>query len=262
MKLSFVLIFISSFAFAITPKEIMKKNEDARQLIDIEAKAKLVTSTASGDKSKEFTWWRRLKADKIHYDTFTRFHAPAEIKNEAFLFQENEGDKTDIQMYLPAYKKIRRVEPAQQSSSFMGSEFSFSDIASPHVDDYEYLSQVEETCPTKEFEKEKCYKVEMKPATEAVKERTGVGRTVAWVLKSNFMVSKSENYDLDGKLWKKLETSDIRQVDTVQKKWMAFKLRMENVIKNKQTLLEFADTKVNKGIAESIFTLQNLQKER
>lgn len=258
------LIIAALLAIAAIPalaapsaKDIMLKNEDARRLKDVISSAALVTGGGgTAERSKKFTWWRKLSNDGVRFNTLTRFHAPAEIRNEGILFLEHEKDESDVMLYLPTYKKVRRIERQNQSGSFMGSELSYADIATPHVEDFNFTLVREEACPATATLK--CAVVESKPARPETLERTGYSRTVQWVRQDNFMAEKAENYDKDGALWKTIALSGIREVDKGARKWMAHKLFVSNVKNGKFTRLEFSDVKVNTGIADSVFTQQNL----
>ncbi|MGK5087270.1 outer membrane lipoprotein-sorting protein [Bdellovibrionota bacterium FG-2] len=259
-----VVVFFNACTFCapalagLSAKEIMTKNEEARKAAEIQSSAVITTGGGGGvERVKQFTWWRKLTADKARYSTMTRFHSPAEVRGEGILFLEHENDQNDVMMYLPAFKKIRRVESQQQSGSFMGSEFSYADIATPHVDDYKYSLIKEETCPGLKL---KCQVVESVPATEAVKERTGYTKTISWVREDNFMSVAAEFYGLDAVLLKKLSASEITEVDPTQHKWMALQLKIENLKSGRFTVLQFSAVAVNKGIPDSIFTQQNLSR--
>ncbi|NDD93149.1 outer membrane lipoprotein-sorting protein [bacterium] len=249
-------------AHALTGLEIMTRNEDARKVNEFESRAKLESGNTkdASTKIKEFSFWRKVQSDGIHNSTFTRFHAPAEVRNEGILIVENGSGKNDVLLYLPAYKKIRRVESQQQSGSFMGSVFSYSDIATPHVDEYQYRVMKEESCPTPESASVKCYVVEALPANDTIKERTGYSKSVAWVRHDNFMVVKGEYYNLEGALFKRLEASQIKLVDPKNQKWLSHSLYIIQLKTGDFTRLEFSKVKVNGGIADAIFTQQNLQK--
>jgi outer membrane lipoprotein-sorting protein len=255
VTLIFMIMVSFNYARAATlsAKEVMTRNEEVRKINDVNSNATLTTGGASGEKIKKFTWWRKLTADGTHFNTLTRFREPAEVRGEGILFLEHEGDQNDVQMYLPAYKKIRRVESQAQSGSFMGSEFSYADIATPHVDDYKY---------TLKEDAADHYVVESVPTTDAVRERTGYSKTVQWVRKDNFMADQGEFYDASGALWKKMKASDIREVDSAKHKWMAHDVRIDNVKNKKFTTLKFAGVKVNQGIADSTFSQQNLAREK
>ncbi len=242
-------------------KAIMQKNEEVRRVSDVNASALLTTGGGSGpERVKQFTWWRKLRADGVRFNTLTRFHQPAEIRGEGILFLETGPDQNEVLMYLPAYKKIRRVESQQQSSSFMGSEFSYSDIATPHVEDYSYKYLREEACPG--AAEVKCHVIESTPATEAVRERTGYSRATNWIRQDNSMEAQIEFYGLDGALRKRIEASEQKVVDATKGKWMAHKIRVVGAKTQKYTLLQFKSVKVNQGIPDATFTQQRLASER
>ncbi len=259
--LLFLLVTLPSVA-ALSAKEVMVKNEEARKVSDFEGKAKLSTGQEPGgsEKSKGFTIFRKIQSDGVHNSTLTRFHAPAEVRGEGILIVENTNGKNDVLIYLPAYKKIRRVESQQQSGSFMGSVFSYSDIATPHVEDYQYKELRTEKCPTAEAAGILCHVIECIPSNEAVRERTGYSKSIMWMRDDNHMGVAGEYYDLEGAKFKVLEANQIKIIDEKNKKWMAQSLKMTNLKTKEYTLLVFKDVKANKGIADALFTQQNLQK--
>jgi outer membrane lipoprotein-sorting protein len=247
----------SARAGSLSARDIMVRNEDARKIADVTSNATLTTGGPdTAEKVKQFTWWRKLSSDGVHFNTLTRFREPAEVRGEGILFHEREGDQNDIHMYLPAFKKIRRVESQAQSGSFMGSEFSYGDIATPHVDDYKY-ELVKENAPC-DGKKAQCYLIQSTPANDDIKERTGYSKTQQWLRKDNFMAVQGEYYDADGNLWKKLKASGIHEVDPTKHKWMSYDIRIDNAKNGRFTTLKFTDVKVNAGIPDSTFTQQNL----
>ncbi len=261
-------VFCAAFsqaAYAASPsaREIMAKNEEARRLKEVIAEATLVTQSPKQDpKSKRFSWSKKLSSDQIHFFTMTRFHSPAEVRDEGILFLERSGGQNEILLYLPAYKKIRRVETQDQKSSFMGSEFSYSDVSTPHLDDYTYRSVKEEPCPTDA--KISCYVIESTPANDTIKKRTGYLKSHGWIRKDNFMLAQAEFFEDDGKgavasaPFKRMIAPVIQEVDPKTHQWMATKIEMENLKNKKKTALEFKNVKVNSGIPDRVFTEQSL----
>jgi outer membrane lipoprotein-sorting protein len=248
-------IFGISSAFALDGREIMAKHEDARRIAQFTGQATMRSERPGAEvKEKKFTIWSKLKADGTRFNTLTRFSAPAEVKNEAILFLENDRGENDILLYLPAYQKVRRVERSQQSSSFMGSDFSYSDITTPHVDDYRYTLGGEEACPGSAGA---CYKIEGVPVTPAIRERTGYSKTLSWVRKDNFMIVRNENFGLDEKPAKHSTLSEIKKLSTG--KWLAHRIEVVSAAGGRTTL-EFRDVKTDAKIPDSLFTQQSLAK--
>lgn len=260
---AFSLFFSATIAAAapLPAKDIMAKNEAARRVKSMESSAVLTTAGGpGGEKKKEFRWWRELNNDQVHFNTLTRFQSPAEVKGEGILFLERAAGDTDVQLYLPAFKKVRRVETQQQSGSFMGSEFSYSDIATPKADDYQYKLVREEPCPGDASVK--CYVVESTPASEKVAESTGTSRSQKWIRQDNFMDIKAEYWDEKGALWKRMEATALKKVDPKENKWLAHKIKMDNLKNGRSTTLEFNEVKVNQEIPDSTFSVQNLSREK
>ena len=234
--------------------------DDVRKLDTSISEAKLMTSgKGTTERTKDFTWWRKLSTDKVHYNTLTRFHFPPEVRGEGILFLEHANGEDDIQLYLPNFKKIRRVETDQQSESFMGSEFSYSDITAVHVDDHTYSMVRVEDCP---HSKVKCWVISSTPISDQVKEQTGSIGGLVWIRQDNFMLAHGEYKDLEGKPWKVLDSENDEEVDKVKHKWMALKLKMENLKTTHITELEFKNVKVNQAMADSIFSVENLSREK
>jgi hypothetical protein len=264
-RLMIVIVLIAVPYFFVTAnasldaRGIMEKNDEARKIKDAVSTGEL--KTFGGDKkdnAKTFTWWRKLQTDRVHYNTLTRFHTPATIRGQGILFQERTEGENEIQLYLPTFKKIRRVENQEQSGSFMGSIFSYSDMTVAQLEDYKYTLLKETECPVDS--KAQCYLVDQTPAKSSIKERFGYSRWTNWIRKDNFMVDQREYYDLDQKLVKRLIAKDTKIVDAKEKRWMSFFLRMDNLQTKRASELSFKNVKVNSGIADAIFSQQNLQR--
>lgn len=241
--------------------DILVRQEAARKIPTFTSKATIATGGRGADtKTKSFTWWRKLGSDGVHFATLTRFHAPATIRNEGLLLRERAGGDNDVQLYLPSFKKVRRVEAQAQSSSFMGSVFSYSDIAVPHADDHQAKVLREERCPGEDAVN--CFVVELTPATDKVKTTTGYARSVQWIRSDNYVTVKGEYYDKSDTLWKRLEATEVREVDKANHKWLAHHVKMEDVKEGRVTVLQLGEVKTNVDIGDATLTEQNLATEQ
>jgi outer membrane lipoprotein-sorting protein len=256
------LALFSAVASAGAPSahDILDHSEAAARLRDVTANATLTTGDAGGEtRVKVFTMWRRLESDGVHFATLTQFSLPAEIRNEGILFEEHPGDENDVQLYLPRYKKVRRVEAQSQSSSFMGSTLSYSDIATPHAGDYGQKLLRSEPCPADQAVS--CFVLELTPKTDDIAEHTGYSRSVQWIRSDNFMSTQTELFDRTGRLWKRIVASDIREVDPAGHKFFTCSLRVDDLVSKRFTTLRFEQVKANTGLSEGLFTAQNLARE-
>lgn len=255
------LLFLSATSVAAGPvaRDIMLKNEEARRIKEITSEATITTGADGEAKVKTFTWWRKLGPDAAHFKTLTRFHTPAEIRGEGILIEEHDRNENDVALYLPTFKKIRRVEGQSQSSSFMGSVFTYSDVAQSHTDDYSHAFLRTEVCPGDASVQ--CHVIASTPATDTVRERTGYSKTVAWIRVDNFMAVQGEFFDPQGQLWKRLIATNLVEVDPAGHHWFAHQIRIDDLKKKRFSTLQFAASHVNTGIADATFSAQNLARE-
>jgi outer membrane lipoprotein-sorting protein len=259
MLLCVALLAGAALAKPETAVEIMQRSEDNRHLKDVTAAATLTTSEeGKPDRVKTFTWWRKL-TDAGRFNTLTRFATPPEVRGEGILFLERDRDTNDVFLFLPNMNKVRRVESQSQRSSFMGSAFSYSDIAAQHVDDFEHTLVKTEPCPAETVST--CFVIESKPADEKVEERTGYRRIVQWIHPDHYLAVQGEFYGPAGELLKRITVQRIKKVDPAGGKWMAHHVRVEEVKEKRSTTLEFSQVKVNGGISDAVFTQQNLMQE-
>lgn len=241
-------------------REILERQEEARRIPTFQAKATLSTAKeGSAERApKVFRWWRKLGSDGVHFVTLTRFDAPATIKGEGLLLREAKGEN-EVLLYLPRFKKIRLVETQSQSSSFMGSVFSYSDVAVPHAEDYDAKVLREEKCPGDEAHR--CWVAEITPSSAKVKDRTGYTRTVQWVRTDNYITVYGEFYDKKNTLWKRLTAAQVKEVDPKAHKWIPQHVTLEDVQAKRVTVLALSDIDVGVKLADDLFTEQRLANE-
>jgi hypothetical protein len=260
MRFLIPLLFVSPLLAA--PKwrasDVMDKNESARRVDQLQAKGKIVIDGGSRRRmEKTFTWWRKVQKDGTHFNTLTKFHTPVTVKDQSILFLEAANDKTEILMYLPTFKKTRIIESSQQNSSFMASDFTFSDITTIQKEDYSFTEAGIESCPNEK--KIKCYKIEAKLKNLESADRLGYTRLTIWMRADNFMNDRIQYYNQAGKLYKELNASQIVQI--AKGKYFSKYLIMKNLTNGQFTILEFSEVEANKSIPESRFYKQKLGKD-
>ncbi|RLA74079.1 MAG: outer membrane lipoprotein-sorting protein, partial [Epsilonproteobacteria bacterium] len=118
-----------SSLFAITGQEIAQKVHDRDEGDNSTANMKMILIDKNGKKRvrdlKKFTKEKGKDTLKLMF-----FLTPADVKNTAFLTHDFEdSDKDDDQwLYLPELQKVKRIVSSDKSSSFMGSDFTYSDM--------------------------------------------------------------------------------------------------------------------------------------
>jgi len=191
-------------------------------------------------------------------DTLTLifFLYPSDVKDTGFLtYDYDDEQKDDDQwLYLPALKKTKRIASSDKSGSFMGSDFTYADMTSRNLADYEFKILQEGA-----VKKEKVWIIEAKPNEKAIDE-TGYTKSVLFVRQDNYVVIRAKHWLKDGGKNKYL---DIKKLELIDKVWVATQTTMTTK-KGKQTLhktiLNAKDVKFNQGLKENQFTVRRLEK--
>jgi len=184
------------------------------------------------------------------------FLSPSDVKNTAFLtYDYDASEKDDDQwLYLPALKKSKRIASSDKSASFMGSDFSYSDMTSRDIKDYTYKIVKESKVGA-----QKVWIIESVPKTAKIIDETGYTKSYMFVSQENFVVIRALHYLQDGKR----KYMDVKKLEKIDGIWVATKIEMKTK-KGKQTLhttiLEFRDVKFNQNLSENFFTVRQIEK--
>jgi len=172
------------------------------------------------------------------------------VRGTGFLIWEHKGKDDDQWLYLPAFKKVRRISSKEKEKSFMGTDFSYEDLGSHNLDDYNYTLLKSET-----FDDQDCYVVESVPKPGKKK---SYKKTITWIRKDIFLAIRIDFYDKKGKFLKRLHATNIEKIDGI---WTVKVMEMENVQRKHRTILELENVRYNIGLKKHFFTERNLIKE-
>ena len=81
---------------------------------------------------------RTFEGDNEGDKSLVIFDSPGDVRGTAFLSHTKKADSDDQWLYLPALKRVKRIASSNKAGPFMGSEFSYEDIASQEVEKYTY----------------------------------------------------------------------------------------------------------------------------
>ena len=238
------------------PKQIMQKSLDAMFFAGSESISSLILNDGKGNQRvRKFSSAQKTDVSKQTTKTVMRFLEPADVKGTGILTYEYENKDNDMWLYMPALRKIRRIVSSEKTKSFMGSEFSNSDITKPKINDYTYKLLGTETISGVE-----CWKIEMLPATKEIVDEYGYSKRVGWLGKIDFISRKYEYYDLDGKLLKVMMTEKVKLLDEKNGKYQPVDITMENKQNNRSSRFVTEKIVFNPKVKEEYFTTDYLQK--
>ncbi len=185
------------------------------------------------------------------------FLSPADVKDTGFLtFDYDDPDRDEDQwLYLPALKKTKRIAAGDKSGSFMGSDFSFSDMTSRELDRYDFRLMKEADVAGIEV-----WQVEAIPSSDEEIDETGYTKSVYFVRKDNYFVTRAVHWVEKGGRLKYLDVKRLEQIDGI---WVGTEVHMTTK-KNKalvhKTILEQQNVRFNQGLDGDLFSVRKLEK--
>ncbi|WP_434694735.1 outer membrane lipoprotein-sorting protein [Pseudomonas sp. Z1-14] len=170
------------------------------------------------------------------------FEAPDNIKNSRVLIHSKIKEGDQVWLYLPALKRVKRVAAADRSGAFSGSEFSYEDIGSMEVGNYDYQWLRDEPCG--DFQ---CAVVKQVPLYPY----SGYSAIWVWYNKADYRQMKTEYYDRKGTKFKTLSLDNYQLF--LGRYWRALNMTMVNHVTGRQTILVSSDVQFKTGIREDAF---------
>lgn len=202
----------------------------------------------------------RLKTLEVTGDgdkSMSIFDKPADVKGTAFLTFSHAIKPDEQWLYLPALKRVKRINSKNKSGPFMGSEFAYEDLASQEIEKYTYKYLRDEKIKTAEFpDGVDTFVMERYPSYE----HSGYTRQIAWINKDRYVAEKIEFYDRKNDLLKTLTSSGYKQY--LGQYWRPNEMLMENHQTGKSTLLKWEDYNFKTGLTDSDFSRNSLKRAR
>ena len=235
---------------AVTGREVME-NVDARETGQTShALVEMRLIDAGGDAKRRIIE-QYGKEDNDLLQNVIIFHRPASVEGTRFLTIERAGRDDDQWIYLPALDRVRRIAGGEGDSSFMGTDFTYSDLEGRDIDDYSYELLREER-----VDDWNTYVVEAVPTESADSQYT---RLVQYVDRNSWTPVLVEFYDEDGDL---LKVNRVHRMERVQGYWTIIENTMENVQTDHRTELQVTNFRYNEDLPDGLFTVNFLETGR
>ncbi len=196
---------------------------------------------------KEFTY-RRLETIEGS-KTLVVFTAPEEVRGVALLSLKQRGAALRQYMYIPATQRVRSVVAQERSARFLGTDFTFEDVAERVLDDFSYRL----IAGNESIDGHKTYKIEAVPVDPS---RSQYRFIDYWVAQDAPVIVHAELYDSQGRKIRLLHASQLKRVAGV---WGARRTEMSSLLDGTRTVLVIDDLKLNLQMDEKIFTPQGLE---
>lgn len=172
------------------------------------------------------------------------FVSPPEDKGISLYKIEGEEGKDLMKMWLPAFKKVRKISSRKKSESFMNSDLTFEDLYNRSLTDFTYdLETVDDST----------YVLTSYPKEEL---KSDYSKHISWVDKRDLLIRREESYSNKGPLMKskQIKYMNIEGFDLVKE------INVVDVKLKHETHLEFREMKINTGIDDKSFHEMNLKR--
>jgi len=204
-----------------------------------------------GDTSTRYIRIKTLEVIGDGDKSMSIFDEPADVKGTAFLTFSHAIKPDEQWLYLPALKRVKRINSKNKSGPFMGSEFAYEDIASQEVEKYTYKYLRDETLDGID-----CFVIERYPAYK----HSGYTRQVGWINKAEYRPEKIVFYDRKNTLLKTLTYDGYQQY--LDKFWRADRMFMDNHQTGKSTTLTWSNYQFRTGLKDRDFNKNSLKRAK
>lgn len=225
---------------------------DVMTMVDAESRKKMtrdaivnmsITDSKGRERRRFFNYWTKHNDNKE--SSLIKFFRPKQVKGTALLTRSNVSDNAKVQwIYLPAVKSLKQLTPSDKNKSFMGSDFTFSDIAGRKLTQDEH-QLVKETADY--------YYIESVPKELADSDYAKIRYVVS---KPYRVVVKAIFYDSQGERLKTLTNDKISTINDVH---VVMSSLMTNHQTDGQTLLEVDKMVVGGELSDDFFSIKGLK---
>ncbi len=173
------------------------------------------------------------------------FLIPADVKGTRMLTWSHKKDQDDQWLFLPAFKRVKRISARSRTGSFMGSEFAYEDLGSQEVEKYAHKWLKDEA-----LDGRKTWVLERVPVG-----KSGYTRQVAWVDQEYGSPLKIDFYDRKGELLKTMTFADYKKLD---RWWRVHRIDVVNHQTRKKSTLTWSNQKLGQTFDDDAFDSESL----
>jgi outer membrane lipoprotein-sorting protein len=234
-----LIINVQSNAQHLTAIEILKKSDSVVNAPkDQNLKMKLILTDKDGNEKKREVSILQKGGEK----RMIKFLSPADQKGIAFL------DLPDDMMYLylPVFKKVRRIAGHFKNQKFAGTDLTYDDMATINYAD-EYAPQLMSTSADH-------FILSLTPKDGIQKDHS---KLKMWVRQANFYPERIEYYDKDNNLWK---TSERRRIEKVNNYWVSRELEIQDLKEEHRTKSTLEQVDFDTGLNDNLFTQRYMKR--
>jgi outer membrane lipoprotein-sorting protein len=251
------MVFIALFAGAVLALHaqdaaaIVRESRNQIKADTVSTRSRMVIQAKGGSTSERLIDQYSKDGPKGKR-TMIVFQQPDTVKGTRFLTMENAGSADDRWIFLPGVGKVRRMAASEGSGSFVGTDFSYDDIASTSrsadLDTHTLLRE-------ENLDSVACYVIQSVPKDNSYQ----YSKMLLWIAKDTKLTLKIELYDKRNTLVKVAEMSGIKEV---QGRLTTTVTKMTTLSAGTATTIFMDIIKYDDPIPEQVFTTAYLETGR
>ena len=245
MRRAFIFVILAAFAICCAAwaeepdaNAIVKKADDiANSFKDMSFDMKMVTRDAKGNESDTAMTLYQKGPDRL-----IQFTAPAKDRGVTFLTLGNDENY----VYMPEFKKIRRIASHVKNQGFMGSDYAYEDMTYLRFGD-RYNARMLDSAGT-------FYVMELTPKPGM---DVSYSKLVISVHKENLTTNKIEYYGPGGEKQKVEERTGYQQIKGY---WFAQGMKIVTLKENHTTDAHMSNPAFDSGLSDELFSQRYLKR--
>lgn len=244
---------VSSFA-ATDADRILEKVRDRYDGTDYVSNVTLVTHAKNNVVNEKKMYMLQKDIDE-HEAIIMSVQYPTDVRDVGFLiktYKEALNKEDGLWMFLPAFRKVRRIAPQDKRGAFMGSEFSYFDLDKLRVSDFESEIVKEETIMGRPS-----WKISRIPRNRDIINKSGYYKVVLWIDKERDIILQQDYYDAKGILFKRQKSSKVEKIQDI---WTITQSTTDNFVEKKKSKIDYAETQYNLGLDTKLFRKTKLKR--
>ena len=233
------------FLVAQTGLEIAQMVDQKPAPKDLINKARMILTNSKGkSRSSEMVSKSLNKNEK----QMIWFLEPKDDRGVSFLKIEHENGSDEMRMWLPAFKRVRRISAKKKGDYFMGSDLTFEDLSNRDLKHNTYKRLNDDVIDNVE-----CYILEAVPKKQA---QSSYSRHISWIDKKTLNLLKENSFDNRGELQKEKRF----EYELIKSFYVLKRVIVKNIIKQHSTEITFTGIKVDVGMKNDLFHEKNLKR--
>jgi hypothetical protein len=240
----------SRAAGTLPPADIARKAAELDQVAAWTAEMTLEMLEPGGSRRvRRGTLWNKLRGSARDGMRLFRVTHPADIAGTAVLTHEHADRPDDTWLYLPVLKKARRIVGGSRRDSFLGSAFTYVDMARPRVSlyTYEHKGRVQVAGTD-------CHVIEGRPASKQALSEEGYSLVRSFVAEGSFKTLQVHYHDEQGRQAKTQTLGDYTALDEAAGRWVPRRREMVNHANGQHSVVVLSSIDARPSLSDHAFS--------